>query len=155
MSSGVVESFDPQRGFGWIKDDADPEGRSLFVHFHDIEMDGFKVVYANDAVVVERMRQNRPRRKQVPRDTPPGAKRAEVGPKPKGPTRKTKPHLNSRAQCKALSTPGQPGAFSPSPEAFGAVRCTPSPPCALSTGSALTAQSGSAICLVPYSADTA
>lgn len=55
MSTGTVENFDPQRGYGWIKDDADPEGRSLFVHFRDIEMDGFKIVYANDAVVFERM----------------------------------------------------------------------------------------------------
>lgn len=55
MSSGVVESFDVQRGYGWIKDDAEPEGRSLFVHFHDIEMDGFKILYAGDAVVFESM----------------------------------------------------------------------------------------------------
>jgi len=54
MSTGMVESFDAQRGFGWIKDDADPEGRSLFVHFRDIEMDGFRIVYSGDAVVFDR-----------------------------------------------------------------------------------------------------
>jgi len=55
MSTGIVETFDVQRGYGWIKDDSDPDGRSLFVHFHDIEMDGFKIVYEGDAVVFERM----------------------------------------------------------------------------------------------------
>ncbi len=55
MSTGTVESFDAQRGFGWIRDDADPEGRSLFIYWSDIEMDGFKIVYAGDAVVFERM----------------------------------------------------------------------------------------------------
>ena len=54
MSTGTVETFDAERGYGWIRDDADPEGRSLFVHFRDIEMDGFRIVYAGDAVVFER-----------------------------------------------------------------------------------------------------
>ena len=54
MSTGTVETFDAERGYGWIRDDADPEGRSLFVHFRDIEMDAFRILYPGDAVVFER-----------------------------------------------------------------------------------------------------
>ena len=54
MSTGIVETFDAQRGFGWIKDDSDPDGRGVFVHFKDLEMPGFRVIYAGDAVVFER-----------------------------------------------------------------------------------------------------
>ena len=54
MSTGIVESFDAQRGYGFVSDDSDPDGKQLFVHFRDIEMDGFRVLYAGDAVVFER-----------------------------------------------------------------------------------------------------
>ena len=66
MSTGTVESFDAQRGYGWIRDDADPDGRQLFLHFADIEMDGFKIRYAGDAVVFDRvMSPKGPRAKNV------------------------------------------------------------------------------------------
>jgi len=46
---GVVARFD--RGFGFIKPDAG--GKDIFVHFSDLQMEGFKVVEAGQRVEFE------------------------------------------------------------------------------------------------------
>jgi len=52
--TGVVEQFDIQRGWGFIRPDQD--GQDLFVHFVDIldaESNGFRVLYPDDVVAFD------------------------------------------------------------------------------------------------------
>lgn len=45
--TGTVKWFDPRKGYGFIAGD---DGEDRFVHYSAIQMDGFKVVRANDKV---------------------------------------------------------------------------------------------------------
>lgn len=49
--TGRVEWFNPAKGWGFIA--RDDGGKDIFVHYSDIDMDGFKVVMANDLVEFE------------------------------------------------------------------------------------------------------
>ena len=46
-STGRVKWFDSVKGFGFIKG---PEGADVFVHYEDIQMDGFAQLSANEEV---------------------------------------------------------------------------------------------------------
>lgn len=48
MMSGQVKWFDPRKGYGFI---VGPEGRDVFVHYSQIQGDGFKLL--KDGEVVE------------------------------------------------------------------------------------------------------
>lgn len=50
MSDGIVKWFNPQKGFGFI---ATEDGRDIFVHFSDVQSDGFKTLNENDAVTFD------------------------------------------------------------------------------------------------------
>ena len=39
MAEGVVKWFNPEKGYGFISQN---DGEDLFVHFSEIQMDGFK-----------------------------------------------------------------------------------------------------------------
>ncbi len=45
---GVVKWFDPRKGFGFI---VGPEGQDIFVHFSQIEGDGFRVLKDGSRVI--------------------------------------------------------------------------------------------------------
>jgi CspA family cold shock protein len=45
---GTVKWFDPRKGFGFI---VGPEGQDIFVHFSQIEGDGFRVLKDNSKVI--------------------------------------------------------------------------------------------------------
>lgn len=51
MKTGEVKIFDNKRGFGFIT----CEGEDLFVHYSDIEADGFKTLYPKQRVELERI----------------------------------------------------------------------------------------------------
>jgi len=47
---GVVKWFNDKKGYGFI---ADEEGNELFVHYQEIQGDGFKTLQENDNVEFE------------------------------------------------------------------------------------------------------
>ena len=47
---GTVKWFNSKKGFGFISDE---EGNDVFVHFSDLQMDGFKVLDEGDKVEFE------------------------------------------------------------------------------------------------------
>ncbi|HBI23063.1 MAG: cold-shock protein [Nitrospirae bacterium RIFCSPLOW2_12_42_9] len=47
MSKGTVKWFNESKGFGFIAVD---DGREVFVHYTDIQGDGFKTLVEGDAV---------------------------------------------------------------------------------------------------------
>ena len=47
---GTVKWFNAKKGFGFISDE---EGNDVFVHFYDLQMDGFKVLDEGDEVEFE------------------------------------------------------------------------------------------------------
>lgn len=47
---GVVKWFDPKKGFGFIEG---PEGQDIFVHYSQIEGDGFRVLHDAEAVTYD------------------------------------------------------------------------------------------------------
>lgn len=49
--TGIVKSFDNNRGYGFIKNE-DIE-KDIFVHYSEIKMDGFKKLYPGDVVEFE------------------------------------------------------------------------------------------------------
>lgn len=47
MATGKVKWFNPDKGFGFIERE---DGEDLFVHFSEIQMDGFKTLEEGAAV---------------------------------------------------------------------------------------------------------
>ena len=47
MAEGTVKWFKPEKGYGFISQNA---GEDLFVHFSEIKMDGFKTLDEGSAV---------------------------------------------------------------------------------------------------------
>lgn len=47
---GTVKWFNAQKGYGFI---IDPEGKDVFVHYSQIQMDGFKTLHEDDIVEYE------------------------------------------------------------------------------------------------------
>ena len=50
MAEGTVKWFNPDKGYGFI---SRPDGDDLFVHFSEIQMDGFKTLDEGDRVSFE------------------------------------------------------------------------------------------------------
>lgn len=50
MTQGKVKWFSPQKGYGFISQE---EGDDVFVHFSEIEMDGYKTLQEDDIVEFE------------------------------------------------------------------------------------------------------
>lgn len=50
MMRGTVKWFNPQKGYGFIKDQ---EGKDLFFHYSQIQMNGFKLLHEYDIVDFE------------------------------------------------------------------------------------------------------
>ena len=50
MAEGTVKWFNPDKGYGFI---SRPAGDDLFVHFSEIQMDGFKTLDEGDKVSFE------------------------------------------------------------------------------------------------------
>ncbi len=50
MAEGTVKWFNPDKGYGFI---ARPDGDDLFVHFSEIQMDGFKTLDEGDKVTFD------------------------------------------------------------------------------------------------------
>ena len=50
MASGTVKWFNPEKGYGFISQE---DGEDLFVHFSEIQMDGFKTLDEGDVVTFE------------------------------------------------------------------------------------------------------
>ena len=49
---GVVSWFDPKKGYGFITPD-DNSGVDVFVHFSDVNAEGFKTLYKDQKVSYE------------------------------------------------------------------------------------------------------
>lgn len=47
MAQGTVKWFNPQKGFGFISKE---DGEDIFVHYSEIEMDGYKTLHDGDVV---------------------------------------------------------------------------------------------------------
>ena len=50
MAEGTVKWFNPDKGYGFISRE---DGEDLFVHFSEIQMEGFKTLEEGQAVVFE------------------------------------------------------------------------------------------------------
>jgi CspA family cold shock protein len=50
MSKGIVKWFSDLKGYGFILDD---QGQEIFVHFENIQMEGFKTLLEGQAVEFE------------------------------------------------------------------------------------------------------
>lgn len=50
MAEGKVKWFNPEKGYGFISQE---DGEDLFVHFSEIQMDGFKTLDEGQAVTFE------------------------------------------------------------------------------------------------------
>ena len=50
MADGIVKWFNSQKGFGFI---ATTDGRDLFVHYSDIQCEGYKALKEADSVTFD------------------------------------------------------------------------------------------------------
>ena len=50
MAEGTVKWFSPEKGYGFIEQ---PDGEDLFVHFSEIQTDGFRTLNEGQAVSFE------------------------------------------------------------------------------------------------------
>ncbi len=57
LLTGKVKWFNPNKGFGFIKSEADE--RDIFVHYSAIQMDGYKQLHEGQAVQFELLETNR------------------------------------------------------------------------------------------------
>ncbi len=61
LAEGTVKWFSPEKGYGFIEQ---PEGEDLFVHFSEIQVEGFRTLSEGQAVrfdVVQGLKVSRPR----------------------------------------------------------------------------------------------
>jgi CspA family cold shock protein len=52
LSRGKVKWFSNEKGYGFIEQE---DGKDVFVHYQDIQSDGFKTLKVNDSVEFELM----------------------------------------------------------------------------------------------------
>ena len=52
MNTGTVKWFDAKKGYGFVADSVS-EGKDYFVHFSDIQTDGFKTLEEGQKVTFE------------------------------------------------------------------------------------------------------
>lgn len=57
METGIVKFFDPKKGYGFITPDSG--GDDLFVHFSEIQMEGYKVLKDGQRVSFVRAKGNK------------------------------------------------------------------------------------------------
>lgn len=50
MAEGTVKWFSPEKGYGFIEQ---PEGEDLFVHYSELQMEGFKTLTEGQTVQFE------------------------------------------------------------------------------------------------------
>ena len=68
MLTGAVKWFDEKKGYGFI---AGQDGRDIFVHFSDIQADGFRKLAEGETVEYELLQgQKGPRATNVSRQSP-------------------------------------------------------------------------------------
>lgn len=63
MPMGTVKWFDRAKGYGFIT--VDETGREIFVHYADIEMDGFRLLREGQRVTCEIEESDRPQARNV------------------------------------------------------------------------------------------
>lgn len=51
MKTGIVKWFNARRGYGFIE--MEEKGGDVFVHYSDINMSGFKILYEGDGVIFD------------------------------------------------------------------------------------------------------
>ena len=57
METGIVKFFDPKKGYGFITPDSG--GDDLFVHFSEVQMEGYKVLKDGQRVSFVRAKGNK------------------------------------------------------------------------------------------------
>ena len=50
MKTGIVKWFNARRGYGFIEME---DGKDVFVHYTDINMQGFKILYEGNGVIFD------------------------------------------------------------------------------------------------------
>jgi CspA family cold shock protein len=53
MNTGTVKWFDAKKGYGFISDTATENSKDYFVHFSEIQIDGFKTLEEGQKVEFE------------------------------------------------------------------------------------------------------
>jgi CspA family cold shock protein len=53
MNTGTVKWFDAKKGYGFISDTATKDSKDYFVHFSEIQTDGFKTLEEGQKVEFE------------------------------------------------------------------------------------------------------
>jgi CspA family cold shock protein len=53
MNQGTVKWFDAKKGYGFISDNASDDTKDYFVHFSEIQTDGFKTLNEGQKVEFE------------------------------------------------------------------------------------------------------
>ena len=53
MNTGTVKWFDAKKGYGFISDTASDDSKDYFVHFSEIQTDGFKTLEEGQKVEFE------------------------------------------------------------------------------------------------------
>ena len=53
MNTGTVKWFDAKKGYGFISDTATDSSKDYFVHFSEIQVEGFKTLEEGQKVEIE------------------------------------------------------------------------------------------------------
>ena len=53
MNTGTVKWFDAKKGYGFISDTATEDSKDYFVHFSEIQVEGFKTLEEGQKVEIE------------------------------------------------------------------------------------------------------